>query len=243
MLMVGILKDFVTGKFADSAYGVKEFLKVPTGWAEKEECEVSKLEEEVRRLADCAECAKVQAQVLQDMVDEGREDWRGTLEITKRLPSVLKDLQFYRSRNEDDRTEDERKEDEARLEKAEKKVQLIRKEIDSINGWYYGRQNAPAVAWPESQVTHVWGKYGQPICIGCKKYGLTPSQSKWVWNANPVEAWSPIGEREEEVTEHTRLMTAVFNMMMDRQSPKEYIKSLSVRDVNDTLVLRKMRLL
>ena len=58
-----------------------------------------------------------------------------------------------------------------------------------------------------------------------------------------MEAWSPIGELEEEVTEHARLMTAVFTMMMDKQAPKEYIKSLAVRDVNDTLVLRKMRLL
>ncbi len=38
-------------------------------------------------------------------------------------------------------------------------------------------------------------------------------------------------------------MTAVTTMMMDKQSPKDYIQSLAVRDVNDTLVLRKMRLL
>jgi hypothetical protein len=163
--MVGILKDLTTGKFAESAYGFKEFLKVPKGWAEKEECEVPKLEEEVRRLADCVECAKVHVQVLQDMVDEGSEHLRGTLEITKRLVDVLEDLQFYRRKGN-------RKEDEAR---AEKEVQRIRKEIDDINGWYYGRQNAPAVAWPESQVTHDWGKYGQPMCVACKKYGLDHS--------------------------------------------------------------------
>jgi hypothetical protein len=163
--MVGILKDLTTGNFADSAYGFKEFLKVPTGWDEKEECEVPKLVEEVSRLADCAECAKVHVQVLHDMVDEGSEDLRETLEITKRLVDALEDLQFYRRKGN-------RKEDEGR---AEKEVQLIRKEIDHIDGWYYGRQNAPAVAWPESQVTHDWGKYGQPICIDCKKYGLDHS--------------------------------------------------------------------
>jgi hypothetical protein len=108
--MVGILKDLTTGKFADSAYGVKEFLKVPTGWAEKEECEVPKLEEEVRRLADCAECAKVQVKRLQDMVDGGRKDLRGMLEITKRLVDVLEDLQFYRRKGN-------HKEDERRSEK------------------------------------------------------------------------------------------------------------------------------
>jgi hypothetical protein len=199
--MVGILKDLTTGMFADSAFGFKQFLKVPTGWDEKEECEVPKLVEEVRRLADCVECAKVQVQVLQDMVDEGREDLRGTLEITKRIPNVLKDLQFYRSKNEDDRTEDERKEDEVRLEKAEKKVQLIRKEIDSINGWYYGRQNAPAVGWPEAEVTHAWGKYGQPMCVVCKKYGLDHSTVSadfhYVLYETSSEKQYPNGVRDE----------------------------------------------
>jgi ankyrin repeat protein len=163
--MVGTLKDITTGNFADSAYGFKEFLKVPTGWAEKEECEVPKLEEEVRRLADCAECAKVQVQVLHDMVDEGREDLRGTLELTKEMILVLEDLQFYRRRGN-------HKDEEA---STEKEVKRIRKEIDSINGWYYGRQNASAVAWPESEVTHDWGKYGQPMCVACKKYRLDHS--------------------------------------------------------------------
>jgi hypothetical protein len=97
------------------------------------------------------------------MVDEGREDLRGTLEITKRLVDVLEDLQFYRRKGN-------RKEDKA---SAEKKVQRIRKEIDSINGWYYGCQNAPAVIWPESQVTHDWGKYGQPMCVVCKNQSMT----------------------------------------------------------------------
>jgi serine/threonine protein kinase len=163
--MVGILKDLNTGKFADSAYGFKKFLKVAEDWVPEKECEVTKLEEEVSRLADCAECAKVHVQVLQDMVDEGSEDLRGTLEITKRLIDALEVLQFYRRQGKF-------KVDEAR---AEKEVQLIRKEINEINGWYYGRQNAPAVAWPESQVTHDWGKYGQPICDACKKYGLDHS--------------------------------------------------------------------
>jgi hypothetical protein len=163
--MVGILKDLKTGKFADAAYGFKKFLQVPEDWVPEKECEVPKLEEEMCRLADCAECAKVQVQVLEDMVDAGSEHLRGTLEITKRLVDVLEDLQMYRRKGN-------RKEDEA---SALQQVQRIRKEIDEINGWYYGRQNAPAVAWPESQVTHDWGKYGQPMCVVCKKYGLDHS--------------------------------------------------------------------
>ena len=168
--MVGILKEIKTGKFADSAHGFKKFLKVPEDWDEKEECELPKLEEEMSRLRVCAECAKVQLQVLEDMVedmdqDAGSKHLRGTLKIMKRLVDVLEDLQYFRRKGN-------RKEDEARLEK---EVQLIRKEIDEIDGWYYGRQNAPAVAWPKSQLTHDWGEYGQPICDACKKYGLDHS--------------------------------------------------------------------
>ena len=139
--MVGILKEIKTGKFADSAHGFKKFLKVPEDWDEKEECELPKLEEEMSRLRDCAECAKVQVQVLEKMVedmveDAGSKHLRGTLEIMKRLVDALEDLQFYRRKGN-------RKEDEGR---AEKEVQLIRKEIDHIGGWYYDRQNAPAVS-------------------------------------------------------------------------------------------------
>jgi hypothetical protein len=109
--------------------------------------------------------------MVEDMVDQDAgseqvEHLRGTLEIMNRLVDVLELLQLYRRQGK-------RKEDEARL--LEKEVQLIRKEIDQIDGWYYGRPNAPAVAWPVAEVTHDWGKYGQPICISCKKYGLDHS--------------------------------------------------------------------
>jgi hypothetical protein len=172
--MVGNLKEIKTGKFSDSAHGFQKFLQVPEDWDPKKECELPKLLEEMSRLADCAECAKVQVQVLEkmveDMVDQDAESeqvehLRGTLEITKRLVDVLEYLQVYRRKGN-------RKEDEARLEK---EVQLIRKEIDEINGWYYGRKDAPAVAWPVAEVTHDWGEYGQPMCDACKKYGLDHS--------------------------------------------------------------------
>ncbi len=161
------LKDLQSGKFLDAAKGFKSFLQVPEDWVPEKECEVPKLVEEVRRLADCAECAKVQVQVLEDMVDQdaGSGHLRGTLAITKRLVDVLTELQKSRG-------EGNRKEDEGKLEN---QVQLIREEIDQINGWYYGRQNAPAVAWPEAQVKHDWGKYGQPMCEKCKRYKLDHS--------------------------------------------------------------------
>ncbi len=81
------------------------------------------------------------------------------------------------------------------------------------------------------------------IIGGCKKYGLTTGKPKWYWSARPVEAWSPMGELEEEVTEHARLMTTVNSMMMDKLPTREYLKRLAVRDINDNLVLKKMRLM
>ena len=40
-------------------------------------------------------------------------------------------------------------------------------------------------------------------------------EDRWVWGANPVEAWSPIGELREEVPEHVRLLTTTYNLMVD----------------------------
>ena len=63
----------------------------------------------------------------------------------------------------------------------------------------------------------------------------------WLWGANPVEAWSPIGELREEVPEHVRLMTTAYNLMMGKFTAREYVKDLPTRDANDVVVLRKMR--
>ena len=190
--MFGKLKDLKSGKFSDAAHGFKRLLKVPEDWVPSEECKVPKLEEEVRRLADCAECAKVHVQVLEDMVGKGSEDLRGTLEITKRLADVLEELQR-------DRRKGNHKEDEARLEN---QVHLIREEIDGINGWYYGRRNAPAVAWPEAEVKHDWGKYGQPMCEKCKRYKLDHSTISADFNYTLYEKSSektyPNGVRDKD---------------------------------------------
>jgi hypothetical protein len=44
-----------------------------------------------------------------------------------------------------------------------------------MDGWFYGRKNAKKVPWPSDSVKHQWGTYGQPLCGGCKKYGLDHS--------------------------------------------------------------------
>jgi hypothetical protein len=190
--MVGILKDLKTGKFADAAKGFQKFLKVPDDWIPEKESEVPKLVEEVRRLADCAECAKVHVQVLEDMVGKGSEDLRGTLEITKRLADDLAALQSARRTGND-------REEETRLEE---QVKQTRQEIDDIGGWYYGCQNAPAVAWPEAEVKHDWGKYGQPMCEKCKRYKLDHSTISADFNYTLYEKSSaktyPNGVRDKD---------------------------------------------
>jgi ankyrin repeat protein len=182
--MVGDLKDLHAGQFKDAANGLRQFLKVPQNWAPAEQEDCAELEEEVRRLTDCPQCAKVQADVLKEMVtsegnalvisdveleematSEGNALLLKTSEITARLADDLVALQSARRTGKD-------KEEEKRLEN---KVQQTRKEINEIGGWYYGSENAPAVAWPEPTVKHDWGAYGQPMCDGCKKYGLDHS--------------------------------------------------------------------
>jgi hypothetical protein len=159
--MVGDLKDLRAGEFADHANGLKQFLKVRKDWAPAKEC--AELEEEVRRLRDCPQCAIVQADVLKEMASEENALLLKTSEITARLADDLVELQSARRTGND-------KEEEARLEN---KVKQTRKEIDDIGGWYYGCENAPAVPWPESNVlNHGWVKYGQPMCYGCKRYAL-----------------------------------------------------------------------
>jgi ankyrin repeat protein len=161
--MVGDLKDLRADEFADTANGLKQFLKVRPDWAPAKEC--AELEEEVHRLRDCPQCAKVQADVLKETASEGNALLLKTSEITARLAGDLVALQSARRTGND-------KEEETRLEE---QVKQTRKEIDDIGGWYYGCKNAPAVAWPESKVKHAWGTYGQPMCDGCKKYALDHS--------------------------------------------------------------------
>ncbi len=104
----------------------------------------------------------MQADVLQEMANEENVLLLKTSDITAHLTGDLVALQSAHRTGLD-------KGEETILEE---QVKQTRKEIDDIGGWYYGCENAPAVAWPESKVQHDWGKYGQPMCDGCKKYAL-----------------------------------------------------------------------
>ena len=84
--MCGKLKELKTGKFEDAANGLLPFLKVPENWKQDEACSIEGMEEEVRRLTDCKDCAQIHAQLLKELKREAES------EITQRLAGVLAQL-------------------------------------------------------------------------------------------------------------------------------------------------------
>jgi len=158
--MGGKLNDLKSGKFEDAAKGLKPFLKVCSDWNEAQECSIQGMEEEVRRLTDCPECAQVHAQILKEIKREKEG------EITMRLASAL--VQLQQARKDPNICG-------VSLFLCEEVVQEIRNEIEIMDGWLYGRKTAKKVPWPSDSVEHQWGTYGQPLCSGCKKYGLDHS--------------------------------------------------------------------
>ena len=156
--MCGKLNELKTGKFEDAANGLLPFLKVPENWNQDEACSIQGMEEEVRRLTDCPDCAQIHAKLLKELKREVES------EITQRLAGVLAQLMDAR-----------RRQDAAQVSGLQDQVQKIRAEIEAIDGWFYGRKKVAAVAWPAESVEHQWGNYGQPLCKGCKKYSLDHS--------------------------------------------------------------------
>ena len=126
------------------------------------------MEEEVRRLTDCPECAQIHADLLK-LIKRDAES-----EITRRLAGTLAQLMDAR-----------RRQDATEVASLEDQVQKIRAEIEAIDGWFYGRKKVAAVAWPAESVEHQWGNYGQTLCKGCKKHsaphGPAPRQKWDLW--------------------------------------------------------------
>ena len=109
----------------------------------------------MHRLTDCAECAKVHVNVLEDMRGAGSEDLRGTdvsrtLEI-KRLdwPMYWRSCSFIVAKAIARRRKPgNRKEEETLQQRLENQVERRAYSRGSINGWYYGRKTR--------QLSHVW---------------------------------------------------------------------------------------
>ena len=153
--MSGKLNELKSGDFADAAGGLRTFLKVPESWNETEACTIEGMEEEVQRLTDCPSCAQIHAKILKELQREAES------EITQRLAGVLSQLMEAR-----------RRQDATDIADLERQMKEIRTEMEVIDGWFYGRKNAPPVSWPLESVKHQWGTYGQPLCACCKKYSL-----------------------------------------------------------------------
>ena len=149
--MLGGLQDLRSGKFRDAAKGIEPFLGVRKSWVKAKECTVDGIVAEVKALCNCPGCAREQARVLKVMQRE-RE-----AELTTRLAADLEDLQQAQ--------EDE---DEVALQVHLHKVDATRSELEACDGWVYGSTESSTVDWPEDEVKHQWGKYGQPLCDNCK---------------------------------------------------------------------------
>ena len=123
----GQLSDLKSGKIEDAASGLRKYLQVPDNWDEATECTIDGMEEEVNRLADCPDCAKIHAEVLKTL----KRDQESVM--AQRLAEALSRLlEARRSQNTHD------------IGVHEAEVRQIRQEIEIIDGWFYGRQNAKA---------------------------------------------------------------------------------------------------
>ena len=156
--MTGELNDLKSGEFKDAALGLLPFLKVPKDWNESKQCTIEGMQGEVCRVRDCPKCAENHADNLKLLKREEES------EITTRLARALAILSEAREGKDTAASE--------ALAQCEEQVEKIRQEIEAIDGWFYGRKNANAVAWPPESVKHAYGSYGQPLCDKCKKYCL-----------------------------------------------------------------------
>ena len=60
---------------------------------------------------------------------------------------------------------------------------------------------------------------------------------------DPVEAWLDIGELREEMKKLGRLMTAINLIMNEGRGFESFVKAANIKDIWDTLVLRRVRLM
>jgi hypothetical protein len=146
---VGSVKDLRTGKFSDAAFGLRPYLKVADDWDEAAARTLQGMQDEVERLKDCDACARVQADVLQQL---GRSE----AAATQQLAAALAELKEQRQKRETPSAAD--------------KVNKLRSEISAAGGWHYGMPNS--VSWPTDKVKVGSRNFSQPMCKGCQDYCL-----------------------------------------------------------------------
>jgi hypothetical protein len=107
------------------------------------------MQDEVELLKDCADCARVQADVLQQL---GRSE----AAATQKLASALAELKEQRKKIAPFAAADT--------------VSKLRSEISANAGWYYGMPNS--ISWPADKVKVGSRTFCQPMCKGCQAYCL-----------------------------------------------------------------------
>jgi hypothetical protein len=135
------------------------------------------LEAEVCRLADCPECAKIHAKVLSKI--QRAEEARLTTDLATALAELKEAREQFRLLEKFEETDipEEVVIIRKKIMDSKKNVARVRKEIEDIDGWFYGRRRDGLLVtrdwdWPSEDVKSEWGSYGQPLCQTCQNYGL-----------------------------------------------------------------------
>jgi serine/threonine protein kinase len=153
--LVGNVRDLVTGKFGDAAYGLRSYLKVADSWNEAAACELRGIEDEIDALKDCPDCARAQAAVLLRL---GRNEAAAT---TLKLAAALSSLKHQRHHG-------------AASQTAAHLVEVLRSQLAAAEGWHYGLHNC--ITWPPDTVQVTQGcftkTFCQPMCTRCQDYSL-----------------------------------------------------------------------
>jgi hypothetical protein len=157
------------------------------------------MQDEVEFLKDCEGCARIQADVLQQL---GRSE----AAATQKLASALAELNEQRKKG-------------APLAAADT-VYTLRSEISTTGGWYYGMPNS--ISWPVHKVKVGSRTFCQPMCKGCQDYCLDyssisadlryiihePAVEKKEWNG--VRDRNRAGRRLEDFLELPQAKTAML---------------------------------
>ena len=57
-----------------------------------------------------------------------------------------------------------------------------------------------------------------------------------------MEAWSSIGELREDVPPHARVIAMMHYLMMGRSAVSDVVRNMAMRDIGDSSVLRRVRI-
>ena len=69
------------------------------------------------------------------------------------------------------------------------------------------------------------------------------TNEEWMILSEPMEAWTDVGELRRDVFEHTRLMAAMNAIMNDKSRSEVFLKQKLMKDISDSAVLRRVRMI